>query len=134
MTFLELSPYLVAGTILAVAAWLIIRGLRRFFRGESGCSGCSSQRFVMRAVTRLSRHPAPVAADAHPPADVRLSKTTGQPVEQRKVRKPLTGKPYSPAVEDYLEAILSLEGENRSVRSIDLSRHLNVPVRPSAKR
>lgn len=43
MTFLELSPYLVAGTILAVAAWLIIRGLRRFFRGESGCSGCSSQ-------------------------------------------------------------------------------------------
>lgn len=38
----------------------------------------------------------------------------------------MTGKPYSPAVEDYLEAILSLEGDNRSVRSIDLSRHLNV--------
>ena len=43
MTFLELSPYFVAGAILAVAAWLIVRGMRRFFRGESGCSGCSSQ-------------------------------------------------------------------------------------------
>lgn len=43
MTFLELSPYLVAGAILVIAAWLIIRGLLRFFRGESGCSGCSSQ-------------------------------------------------------------------------------------------
>ena len=43
MTFLELSPYLVAGAILAIAAWLIVRGLLRFFRGEGGCSGCSSQ-------------------------------------------------------------------------------------------
>ncbi len=38
----------------------------------------------------------------------------------------MTARSFSPAVEDYLEAILTLEGENRSVRSIDLSRHLGV--------
>lgn len=48
MTFLELSPYLVVGALIIVAAVLIARNIIRMVRrqpvssGCSGCSGCSS--------------------------------------------------------------------------------------------
>lgn len=42
MTLLQLSPYIVVGLVIAAAAILVIRGLLRLMRGETGCASCAS--------------------------------------------------------------------------------------------
>ena len=42
MTLLTLSPYIVAGLVIAAAAALVIRGVLRLMRGETGCASCAS--------------------------------------------------------------------------------------------
>jgi len=42
MTLLKLSPYIVVALVLAAALFLVIRGLTRLLRGETGCASCAS--------------------------------------------------------------------------------------------